>query len=206
MNIALGCDHRGEKVAYKLIKDIFLRDHYANLGKVETSEKSEKVLGAFLIAGAACSDAFDRQEAGGEPRIERIRYSQAPVNEVDETIVKEDANAPACLDYPDVAAAVAEAVADGRADKGILICGTGVGMCIVANKFQGIRAAVCYNEVAAELSRRHNDANVLCVSGEFLSVASIESLVRRWLTTPFDGGRHVPRLEKICKVEEETGL
>ena len=79
-------------------------------------------------------------------------------------------------------------------------------MCITANKFFGVRAAVCFNEVAAELSRRHNDANVLCVSGEFLSIPAIESLVRIWMETGYDGGRHEPRVQKIAEIEKQTGL
>ena len=102
--------------------------------------------------------------------------------------------------------AVAEAVADGRADRGVLICGTGVGMCITANKFRGVRAACCYNEVAAELSRRHNDANVLCLAGDFLSETTVEAIVRLWLTTPFDGGRHQRRVSLIDEIEKSTGL
>ena len=101
---------------------------------------------------------------------------------------------------------VAEAVAEGRADRGILICGTGIGMCITANKFRGIRAALCYNEVAAELSRRHNNANILCLSGNFLSEANAEAIARLWLVAPFDGDRHQRRLELIEKIERETGL
>ncbi|MBQ2849902.1 MAG: ribose 5-phosphate isomerase B [Thermoguttaceae bacterium] len=131
-------------------------------------------------------------------RVE-IRKPDFEREDSDETTTK-------AVDYPDVAAAVAEAVASGEADKGILICGTGIGMCVAANKIRGVRAAVCCNEVAAELSRRHNDANVLCLSGEFLGVAEIESLVRVWLTTPFDGGRHARRVDKISALENEIGL
>ena len=110
------------------------------------------------------------------------------------------------VDYPDYAKKVVKAILSGAADLGILVCGTGIGMCITANKFRGVRAALCSNLVVAELSRRHNNANVLCLSGEFLGLTAIESIVRAWLTTPFDGGRHQRRLDLIAEIERETGL
>jgi ribose 5-phosphate isomerase B len=105
------------------------------------------------------------------------------------------------VDYPDIAATVARSVASGEADRGILICGTGIGTCMVANKFPGIRAAPCHNEVVAELSRRHNNANVLCLSGDLLGERSSVAIVAIWLATQFDGGRHSVRLEKIRQFE-----
>jgi ribose 5-phosphate isomerase B len=106
------------------------------------------------------------------------------------------------VDYPDFAALVATKVSDGTADRGILICGTGIGMAITANKFPGVRAAPCVDEVTAELSRRHNDANVLCLSGDLLSSRVAERLVEIWLDTVFEGGRHKRRVEKICQLEK----
>ncbi len=93
------------------------------------------------------------------------------------------------VDYPDVAAEVAEKISHRKADRGILICGTGIGMCITANKFAGVRAAPVIDELSAELSRRHNDLNVLCVSGDMLGEDVIHRIVKIWLATPFDGGR-----------------
>ena len=107
-------------------------------------------------------------------------------------------------DYPDIAAKVAQAVSLGEADRGILICGTGIGTCVVANKFPGVRAAPCHNEVIAELSRQHNDSNVLCLSGDLLGERSSVAVVAIWLATQFDGGRHSVRLEKIRQVEMEN--
>jgi ribose 5-phosphate isomerase B len=104
-------------------------------------------------------------------------------------------------DYPDYAIPVSEAVARGEADRGILICGTGFGMCIVANKVPGIRAVTCRDPIEAEMSRRHNDANVLCMSADFLGQELIDRLVKVWLTTNFEGGRHLRRVEKIAKYE-----
>ena len=104
-------------------------------------------------------------------------------------------------DYPDIAAKVAQSVSSGMADRGILICGTGIGTCVVANKFPGVRAAPCHNEVAAELSRKHNNSNVLCLSGDLLGERSSVAVVAIWLTAPFEGGRHSIRLEKIHQLE-----
>ena len=106
------------------------------------------------------------------------------------------------VDYPDFAALVASKVSNGAADRGILICGTGIGMAITANKFPGVRAAPCEDEVTAELSRRHNDANVLFLSGDLLSSRVAERLVEIWLETGFEGGRHKRRLEKISQLEK----
>ena len=106
-------------------------------------------------------------------------------------------------DYPDFAFAVAGAVGKGEADRGMLICGTGIGMCIAANKVHGVRAAPCHDIVAAEMSRRHNDANVLCLSADMLGDEMVERIVRTWLDTPFEGGRHARRVEKIAKYEAE---
>jgi ribose 5-phosphate isomerase B len=108
-------------------------------------------------------------------------------------------------DYPDIAAAVGRKVSGGEVDRGILICGSGLGMCIAANKISGVRAAPCYDDVTAELSRRHNDLNVLCLSGDMLGDRLVDRLVEIWLTTPFDGGRHARRLAKIVEMESRNG-
>jgi ribose 5-phosphate isomerase B len=115
------------------------------------------------------------------------------------------ANGNESSDYPDFAFAVAEAVGQGRADRGILICGTGIGMCMAANKVVGVRAANCHDVITAELSRRHNDANVLCISGDLLGEELVERLAKNWLTTDFEGGpnsRHARRVDKIIKYEQ----
>lgn len=109
------------------------------------------------------------------------------------------------VDYPDVAALVARRVSQGEVDRGILICGTGVGMCIVANKFPGVRAAPCHDELSAEVSRRHNDLNVLCLSGDVLAERPVDRLLEVWLNTSFDGGRHARRLQKISQLERGNG-
>ena len=105
-------------------------------------------------------------------------------------------------DYPDIAYPVASAVANGTADRGILICGSGIGMSIAANKVDGVRAALVHDEVSADMSRRHNNANVLCLPGDMLGLRIIERVVMTWLTTPFDGGRHARRVNKIAAIEK----
>ena len=105
------------------------------------------------------------------------------------------------VDYPDFAFQVATAVGEGRVDRGILICGTGIGMCIAANKVHGVRAAPCHDSITAEMSRRHNDANILCVSADLLGDELIDRMLRIWLETEFEGGRHARRVEKIMKYE-----
>jgi ribose 5-phosphate isomerase B len=109
------------------------------------------------------------------------------------------------VDYPDVAAEVARRVADATVDRGILLCCTGVGMAIAANKVAGVRAATCHDEVTAEMSRRHNDLNVLCLSAEMLGPEMQEKVIRTWLATPFEGGRHARRVAKITSLEAECG-
>jgi ribose 5-phosphate isomerase B len=109
-------------------------------------------------------------------------------------------------DYPDIAKKVASRVSSGEFNRGILICGTGIGMCIAANKFAGIRAATVTDAFTAELSRRHNNLNILCLSGELLDEETITRIIFIWLNTSFDGGRHEIRLEKISEVERQAGL
>jgi ribose 5-phosphate isomerase B len=108
------------------------------------------------------------------------------------------------VDYPDIAALVAEKVACQKADRGILVCGTGLGMCIAANKFVGVRAAPCHDDLTAEMSRRHNDANVLCLSADLLGERIMDRIIETWLSTPFEGGRHARRVEKICALEQQV--
>jgi ribose 5-phosphate isomerase B len=104
---------------------------------------------------------------------------------------------PASVDYPDFGAAVAAAVADGRARFGVVVCGTGIGISIAANRNPKVRAAVCHDHVTAEMSRRHNDANILALGARIIGVEVAKDCLRTFLTTPFDGGRHVGRVAKL---------
>jgi ribose 5-phosphate isomerase B len=101
------------------------------------------------------------------------------------------------VDYPDIAKKVSHAVAQQQVDRGILICGTGIGMSMAAGKVKGIRAARCSEPYSAEMSRRHNDANVLCLGARVIGIGIAEQVVEKWLDTPFDGGRHARRIGKI---------
>ena len=105
------------------------------------------------------------------------------------------------VDYPDIAVKVAEAVVKGDFDYGILVCGTGIGMCIAANKVKGIRAAQCHNVFSARRARQHNDANICCLAAEE-GKARVPAIVETFLTTDFEGGRHQGRLNKIREIEE----
>ncbi len=106
------------------------------------------------------------------------------------------------VDYPDYALRVAQAVGTKQVDRGILICGTGIGMCIAANKVKGVRAAPCHDSITAEMSRRHNDANILCLSADLLGADLMERMVKIWLATEFEAGRHARRVDKITRFEE----
>ena len=108
---------------------------------------------------------------------------------------------PAEVDYPDIAADVGQMVSRREVERGILVGGTGMGMCIAANKIPGVRAAPCHDDLTAELSRRHNDLNVLCLSGDMLGERLVDRLIEIWLTTEFEGGRHARRVEKIARLE-----
>jgi len=110
------------------------------------------------------------------------------------------------VDYPDYARAVSEEVVRQRADCGILVCGAGIGMSIAANKVPGIRAANVHNEFEAQLSREHNDANVLALGGRVLDEPSALRIVDLWLNTAFTGGRHQRRVEKISRIERDAAL
>lgn len=125
---------------------------------------------------------------------ERIK---ALIREMGVTVVDHGTDSRNSCDYPDKAFAVAFDVVAKRADLGILFCGSGLGMSIVANKVAGIRAALCHDELTAQLARRHNDANILCLPADLVGDALMQSMVRTWLQTEFEGGRHNRRVGKI---------
>ncbi len=109
------------------------------------------------------------------------------------------------VDYPDFAADVGCKVSSQEVERGILICGTGIGMAIAANKISGVRAAPCCDELTAEMSRRHNDLNVLCLSADMLGQNLVGRMVEVWLNTEFDGGRHARRVDKISELDGKHG-
>lgn len=105
-------------------------------------------------------------------------------------------------DYPESAYLVGNAVARGEADRGILICGTGLGMALAANKIKGVRAVTAHDELTAEMGRGHNNANIMCLSADLLGQKIIEKIVDVFIATPFEGGRHERRLKKVAAIEE----
>ncbi|MFH1702613.1 MAG: ribose 5-phosphate isomerase B [Nitrospirota bacterium] len=111
-------------------------------------------------------------------------------------------NSPQSVDYPDFGEKVSEAVSSGGVERGILICGTGIGMSIVANKFPHVRASLCNELFTARMSRLHNDANILVLGGRIVGKDLAKEIVRTWISTPFEGERHCLRLKKINLIEE----
>ncbi len=108
------------------------------------------------------------------------------------------------VDYPDYASKVGSAIAHGEIDRGILICGTGMGMCITVNKYRHVRGVSCHDDVTAEMSRRHNDANVMCLSADMLGDKLLTRIVEIWMRTEFEAGRHQRRIDKINEIESQN--
>ena len=141
--------------------------------------------------------AVGSDHAGFKPKqraIETLRELDAEVDDV-------GTHSEASCDYPDYALEVAQRVSRGEADLGVLICGTGIGMCMTANKVPGVRAATVHNEFTCEMARRHNDANVLCLGARILDDGQVQALVSQFLRTPFEGGRHSRRVKKITNLD-----
>lgn len=143
--------------------------------------------------------AIASDHAGLDLKTRIIEYLQDHRHDV----VDFGASSHESVDYPDFGIPVAEAVSEGRIERGILICGTGVGMSIVANKFPKIRAALCSDPTTAEVSRKHNNANILVLGQRVIEVEKALDVVNLWLTTDFEGGRHLRRLKKIEKIETQ---
>ena len=106
------------------------------------------------------------------------------------------------VDYPDFGAAVGRAVASGEVERGVVMCGSGIGISIAANKIPGVRAALCWNEETARLARQHNDANVLCIGARFIDAETAARMIRAFVETEFSGGRHQQRVEKLTQLDE----
>ena len=107
------------------------------------------------------------------------------------------------VDYPDLGASAAKKVSEGEYDRAVLICGSGIGMSIVANKFPRVRAALCHDAPAARMTREHNDSNVLCLGADVVSEGLAQDILKTWLETEFEGGRHLRRVEKIRDIESQ---
>ncbi len=137
---------------------------------------------------------------GKNMKAQLMEYIRNRGHQVENCSISEEENG--SCDYPDIARAVAEKVSAGQAERGVLICGTGIGMSIVANKYPRVRAAVCSDQLTAEIARRHNNLNILCLSGDMVSEQAVEGIVNAWLDTPFENGRHQRRLDKITAIEK----
>ena len=141
--------------------------------------------------------ALGADHAGFELKEKLKGYLQQKGITVDDLGTK----SPEAVDYPDYARLVGEDVVNKRADFGILVCGSGIGMSIAANKVPGIRAVNAHDETEAHLAREHNNANVLTLGGRFMDEATAHKIIEKWLSTPFAGGRHGLRVEKISEIE-----
>lgn len=137
--------------------------------------------------------------------LEQKRMVSQIAEELGHSIVDHGANSTESCDYPDIANVLGHSIAGGQTDCGILICGTGIGMSIAANKVKGIRAAVCTDTDQARLSRQHNDANVLCIRGDSFEESAVREMVTAWLEAEFEGGRHARRIGKVTEMEQEFG-
>ncbi len=142
---------------------------------------------------AICSD-----HGGFELKMRLIPFIESMGHEVSDFGCYSEAS----VDYPDFAFPMAEAVARGEFERGVAICGTGIGVSICCNKVKGIRCALCGDVLSAELTRRHNDSNVLAMGGRIIGVETAKAIVKAWLTTGFDGGRHEGRIGKISLYDE----
>lgn len=129
----------------------------------------------------------------------------APLTSAGHEVLDLGTSSPDSVDYPDFAGAVARSVFSGEADRGILVCGSGIGMSIAANRFPGIRAALCLDVETARLSRAHNDSNVLVLAGRKTGGAEARSIVEAWLSAEFEGGRHAKRLQKLEALGQTFG-
>ena len=127
---------------------------------------------------------------------------KAIINELGHECIDFGTNNTEPIDYPDTAYLAAKAVSTNQADRAILACATGIGMSMAANKIEGIRAALCHDELSAQVSRVHNDSNVLCLSGDQLGESLLRKMVEVWLNTEFSGGRHQRRVNKIQAIEQ----
>ena len=202
MRIAFGSDHRGGRIAHAILTGVLFPENGNNpeaierLGGFFSNNGSPSFVGALII---------NTQVFGPNPSFANDVENILPLP--DSSYSGNDDSSPLFqVDYPDIAEAVAKKVSSGEADCDILVCATGIGMCVVANKFRGIRAAACSNVQTCELSRKHNNANILCIPGEIVGAPVAVAMVKTWLDTKYEGGRHQERLNKIALIENETGL
>jgi len=162
----------------------------ASAAKVETPCMATPSAGGKAVAIGADHGGFKLKES-----------LKGYLRELGQEVIDCGTNSTEAVDYPDFALAVAELVSQGRATRGILIDGAGIGSCMAANKVPGVRAAMCYDQSTALNSREHNDANVLTLGAGLIGEALARQIVKTWLETPFGGGRHARRVDKIMQIE-----
>ena len=167
----------------------------------DTSGNTIESAGSSACQGAERTVAVGADHGGVELKDLLVEH----VRGLGFTVVDCGTQGPAPVDYPDIALAVARLVADGRAWRGILIDGAGIGSCMAANKVNGVRAAMCYDEATAVNSRQHNHANVLTLGAGLIGQSLARQLVSTWLETPAGGGRHQRRVNKIMEIENSYG-
>jgi ribose 5-phosphate isomerase B len=144
--------------------------------------------------------AIGADHKGYEVKRKIIEYLELKGYEIEDF----GTNSEESVDYPEFAFKVGKGVSKEKFDRGILVCWTGIGMCIAANKVKGVRAASCLSREAAQLTRQHNDSNVLCISAKFTPEDQLFEIVDTWLETEFEGGRHIPRVKKINDYEKSS--
>ena len=223
IKVALGADHRGHDAMVEMLRYLNERDYdvsvpsrltildpccdsagpcdpaAATTDADEAAGDNGSLVNALIDLTPANSAPADSAPVAADPlRVEAI--SGTVSDEPGDAFGDARGDAP-CSDYPDAAYPVALAVASGRADLGILFCGSGIGMSIAANKVVGVLAAVVHDEITAERSRRHNNANVLCLPADLVSRREMLNIVDRWLSTGFAAGRHARRVAKIAEIE-----
>lgn len=144
--------------------------------------------------------ALGSDHAGLKLRSEVVAYLQ----QLGHTVMDFGTYTADSVDYPNYAAQVATAVSGGKAELGVLVCGTGIGMSMAANRFAGVRAALCTHEFMAEMARAHNDANVLCMGERVVGAGVALAMVKAFVNTPFAGGRHTRRVEQLTALESKS--
>ena len=142
--------------------------------------------------------AIGSDHAGYEYKVKVVEFLKTLGYEV----LDLGCDGPASVDYPDFGAAVGNAVVQGKAEKGIVICGSGIGISIAANKVNGVRCALCHDHLSASLCRQHNDANVVSMGARLIGIEVAFDIVKTFLETPFEGGRHQKRIDKISALEQ----
>jgi ribose 5-phosphate isomerase B len=183
------------KIAAGTIVTPSARDLAASRGVQLTEVPADQIVDSRTAAQSVAIGS----DHGGVDLKERLK---ALLQDIQLKVIDVGVNEDKPVDYPDIAEKVAENIVTGKASRGVIIDGAGIGSCMAANKIPGIRAALCYDKASARNSREHNDSNVLTLGARLLTATQAEDVLRVWLGTPFAGGRHQARVDKISKIEQ----